>query len=359
MRYLIAGGGTGGHIIPALNIAEELTRRDPEAEFLFIGTERGLEAKIIPSRGYQIEMISALPWSGTSSLKNLWRSTREVAGIIGRFSPHCGIGTGGYVSAPLATACAIRRIPLFWQEQNTYPGMATRLASLFARRVFLGFEEARQYLWRKGRALYTGNPVNVRVPDTSPDAARKQLGLSPDKFTIFLTGGSQGAAALNEVMLGMLRQFGLPENSQLVWQCGDREFEVLRDAVAQLDLPIALFGFLDDMPLAYRVADLVISRAGALTLAEIAVFGVPAILVPYPFAAADHQRKNAKAFVARGAAVMLDQDDLTPALLYATVKELMDNPRRLAEMRNKMLSLAKPDAVEVIARTIIEDLERR
>ena len=343
--------------MPALNIAEQIKRHDPEAQFLFLGTERGLEGKIIPRRGYEIRMISASPWGRSfKSARNLWRSTMEVRRIIKEFQPHCGIGTGGYVSAPLATACAISRVPLFWQEQNTLPGMATKLASLFAKKVFLGFEEARDFLWRKKNAVYVGNPVRFAASDLSPEAARKRFGLSPDRFTLFLTGGSQGAAALNETMLEMLRQFGLPKGAQLLWQCGEREFQSLREQVDQLALPVALVDFVDDMPAAYRAADLAICRAGALTLAEIAVAGVPAILVPYPFAAGDHQRKNAAAFVRRGAAVMIDQNDLVPSLLFATIRELMDDPQRLEQMRKSMLSLAKPDAVEKIAREIVNSL---
>jgi len=356
MRYIIAGGGTGGHIIPALNIAEELSRHDPEAQFLFLGTERGLERKIVPERGYDITMISAQPWQGKSSLKSLWHSTGEVVHIIKKFAPHCGIGTGGYVSAPLATGTAVKRIPLFCQEQNTYPGMATKLASLFARRVFLGFEEARRYLWRKKNAVYTGNPVKFAAADISPEAARKKFGLDPDKFTLFVTGGSQGAAPINEAVLEMLRQFGLPEKAQLMWQCGEKEYPALAEIVNRMEIPVALMGFVRDMPAAYRASDLIICRAGALTLAEISVAGVPAILIPYPFAAGDHQRKNARVFVQRGAAVMIDQNDLSPSLLYATIEELMGAPRRLAQMSKNMLSLAKPDAAAVIAREILRCL---
>ncbi len=351
---MIAGGGTGGHIIPALNIAYALQQIDIEAEFLFMGAERGLEKDIIPGRGFNIEFIDAAPWEGKSSLKNLWHSVKQVKSAIKRFHPHCAIGTGGYVSAPLALAAPFKRIALFWQEQNTYPGSATKLASLFARRIFLGFEDAKKHLWRGKNAIHSGNPVKLSLSSKGKRALRKELGINPELKTVFLTGGSQGAAPLNEAMFELVKQFGIPGDAQLLWQCGKKEYKALAEEIGSLSQRISLHPFIDDMAIAYGASDLVICRAGALTLAEIAVAGLPAVLIPFPHAAADHQRKNARSFTHSGSAVMIDQNDLTPALLCATIRDLLDNPKRLIKMSEKVRQLGKPNAAKQIAGEIIE-----
>lgn len=354
MRYLIAGGGTGGHIIPALNIATALQRLDQEAEFLFLGTQRGLEKDIIPRRGFNIEFIDAMPWKGIKrSLKNLRHTIRQTKAVISGFHPHCVIGTGGYVSAPAALAAKLTKTPLFWQEQNSYPGLATKLASLFAKRIFLGFIEARKYLWRRKNAIHTGNPVEMGFARTDPAKARKVFALEPNTPTVFLTGGSQGAAAMNEVFLEMLVNHGLPDKSQAIWQCGKKEYRALDEEIGSIAVKISLHSFIEDMASAYSASDLVICRAGALTLAEIAVIGMPAILVPYPHAAKDHQRKNALSFVRNGAAIMLDQNDITPALLYATIEEIMGDNSRHKLMSRAMKSLGRPEASANIAREIV------
>jgi len=354
MRYIIAGGGTGGHIIPALNIAYALQQIDIEAELLFFGTERGLEKDIIPGRGFNLELIDAAPWDGKSSLKNLWYSVKQVKSAIKRFHPYCAIGTGGYVSAPLALAAPIKRIPLFWQEQNTYPGIATKLASLFAKRIFLGFEDAKKHLWRGKNAIHSGNPVRLNLSSKSRRALRKELGINPEMKTVFLTGGSQGAVPLNEAMFELVMQFGIPDDAQLLWQCGKKEYKALAEKTGGLSQRIALYPFIDDMAVAYGASDLAICRAGALTLAEIAVAGLPAVLIPFPHAAADHQRKNAQSFTHSGSAVMIDQSDLTPALLCATIRDILNNPKRLTQMSEQVRQLGKPDAAKQIAREILE-----
>jgi len=354
MRYLIAGGGTGGHIIPALNIATALQRLDPEAGFMFLGTQRGLEKDIIPKRGFDIEFIDAAPWEGIKrSLKNLRHAIKQTKAVISGFHPHCIIGTGGYVSAPAALAAKLTKTPLFWQEQNTYPGLATKLASLFAKRIFLGFIEAREGLWRKKNAVHTGNPVEMGFARTDPAKARKVFGLAPNAPTILLTGGSQGAAAMNEVFWEMLNERGLPARRQAIWQCGSREFDALEDKIGSLDARISLHSFIEDMGAAYSASELVICRAGASTLAEIAVIGTPAILVPYPHAAKDHQRKNALTFVRNGAAIILEQCDITPALLFATIEESIGDHSRHRQMSQAMKSLGRPEATENIAREIV------
>ncbi len=357
MRYLIAGGGTGGHIIPALNIARALMKFDIEAQFLFVGTERGLERKIVPDAGFELKIVDAKPWRGISSLRNFLKSSSRVRRIIKDFRSDAVIGTGGYVSAPAIIAAKSTRKPLFIQEQNTYPGLATKLGSLFAKRVFLGFEQAKELLWRKSRAIFTGNPAVLAIPNSDKESARRKFGLLQNYRTILLTGGSQGASALNEVMKIVIDKNEIPPKTQIIWQCGEQDFPSLDKYIAEKDLPIALQPFIDDMGNAYLAADMVISRAGALTLAEIAIAGLPAVLIPYPYAAADHQKANAKAFANAGAAVIIDQKDLIPQILSAEIAEILTNSALMQKMSSAAKSLAKPDAAKNIAGEIVKMLE--
>ncbi|RKZ30855.1 undecaprenyldiphospho-muramoylpentapeptide beta-N-acetylglucosaminyltransferase [bacterium] len=341
-----------------MNIAYGLEKFDPQAKFLFVGTHKGMEEEIISKKGYRLSFIEAKPWENIkSSLKHLKYSVKQVREIIQKFQPDCAIGTGGYVSAPLALASFRMGIPLFWQEQNAYPGLATRLASIFAKRIFLGFEECRQHLWRKGKTIHSGNPVIIHHAEISRDSARRKFSLATDKFTIFLTGGSQGAAVLNDTLLRMIQQNNIPRNSQIIWQCGHCEFEALEKIVASMNINISLHSFIEDMSSAYKASDLVICRAGALTLTEISVVGIPAIIIPYPHSANEHQKKNALVFVRNNAAIMIDQSDLAPTLLRATINEIMEDPDRLHKMSAAMKSMAMPNAIDKIAKKIIYELK--
>ena len=356
MRYLIAGGGTGGHIVPALNIARALKDMDSNSQFLFIGSERGIEKELVSKAGFEIRLINAKPWAGICSLKNLSSCAFRIKAIIREFNADAIIGTGGYVSAPAVLASKMERKPLFVQEQNTYPGLATKLGSLFAKRVFLGFPDAEKFLWRKRRIAVTGNPVFMNIPNAGRERIYQEYGLQADSFTILVTGGSQGASALNESVKKMIDEFGLPQNAQLIWQCGKNDFDIIEKWLDGKGIPVSLHAFIGDMASVYAVTNLVICRAGALTLAETAIAGLPAILVPYPYAAADHQKTNAQSMVNSGAAIMIEQRDLTPCLLYKSITMLANDLEQLKRMSDASKALAKPDAAMVIAREIYETL---
>ena len=260
MRYLMAGGGTGGHITPALNIAHVLEKCDGEAKILFVGTVRGLERSMVPDAGYNIEFIEAHPWRGFGSLIKLLKSTKQVKAIIKDFKADAIVGTGGYVSAPAVLGAVLSKTALFIQEQNTYPGLASRLGSLFARRVFLGFPDAIEKLWRRRNVIMSGNPVFPFELSEEKENARRKLGLEPEMKTVFLTGGSQGASAMNEMVKLMLESKGLPVNVQLLWQCGEKEYEALTEWLKGEDYPVSLHPFIHNMELAYRAADIGIEK---------------------------------------------------------------------------------------------------
>ncbi len=352
----MAGGGTGGHILPAVNIAQAIEEIDKDAIFLFIGTKKGLEKDVIPRRGYDIRMISAGPWSGLKSVKPLRESVLEVKSIIKEFKPDCVIGTGGYVSAPVVLAAKLTKIKVFIQEQNSSPGLASKLSSLFAEKIYLGFEECKGKLWRSGNTLFTGNPIFSSKTTVDTKSSRIGLGLDPSIKTVFVTGGSQGSQAINDNLIAMIDMLGLPKNTQMLWQCGRNNYEPLKKYLDNKNYPIVIADFIYDMFTAYNASDLVVCRAGALTLAELASEGLPAILIPYPYAKHDEQRTNAQVFARRDAAMIIEQSDLTPEILYASIDDLITNEKRLSEMSMGMKQLSKPDAAQIIAKSIFDNL---
>lgn len=356
MRYLLAGGGTGGHITPAINIAKMLGKCDTDAEFLFIGIRNGMEAKIVPDEGYKIEFINAQPWKqDLKSINMLFLGTRQVCRIISEFKPDASIATGGFVSAPLILASKYKKIPLFIQEQNSLPGLATKLGSLFATKVFLGFDSARKNLWRKSRAVSSGNPVFMDIPNQSKEQLCYKWKLNPLKPVLLILGGSQGSVAINEVVRQMIEKRGIPCNAQIIWQTGKKQYDEISQWSKDKD-NIIVRDFISPISEAYLCSDLAICRAGALTMAELAVSGLPAIVVPYPYASQNHQEKNALEYQMAGAVLMILQSDLTPDIIFSTVSEILNSENRLKLMSMAMKRIARPDASLNIAKTIVKIL---
>jgi UDP-N-acetylglucosamine--N-acetylmuramyl-(pentapeptide) pyrophosphoryl-undecaprenol N-acetylglucosamine transferase len=358
MRVIIAGGGTGGHLYPGIAIAEEVTAR-PGGEVLFVGTARGLEAKLVPAAGYPLELleVSGLKrtgWRGLArGLGRLPRAYFASRAILRRFRPDLVIGVGGYASGPIVFAAALAGLPTAIQEQNSRPGFTNRLLGRVVRRVFVAFETSRGF-FAAPKTLLTGNPVRRRFlagQGAGPAAAAAGA--------LLVVGGSQGARAVNELVLAMLpllaQRGALP---RILHQTGPSDFERTRAAYTALGESLAgaveVRAYIDDMPAALAQAALVIGRAGALTLAELAIVGCPAILIPLPTAADDHQTENARELAEAGAALVLRQADAKPADLADLVAALMSNPARRATMARAMAALGRPGA----ARAIVDELER-
>jgi UDP-N-acetylglucosamine--N-acetylmuramyl-(pentapeptide) pyrophosphoryl-undecaprenol N-acetylglucosamine transferase len=353
---LFTGGGTGGHLMPALAIAEEMVRLEPNVRPFFVGSQRGVEASVLPQRPWPYELLPLEPlyrrrwWRNVRLPFAMFASLRAVRDILRRESPALVVGTGGYVAGPVVWAAMNRGVPAVLQEQNAYPGLATRRLSRRARQVHLGFPEARSHL-RVGAqtAVFdSGNPIPPPPPQLpSKPASKRKLGFPDDRQLVFVTGGSQGALPVNRAVADALETGALPAGATLLWQCG----------AASLDLfsrfrsagRISVEPFIDPVADAYAAADLVVSRAGAMTLAGLAAWGLPAILVPLPTAAAGHQLANARALAETGAAVLLRQSDLTGAALSGLLSSLLNDPARMAALNARMLSRARPDAATVIA----------
>lgn len=356
-RILLAGGGTGGHVYPAIAIADALRALAPEAEVAFAGTDDRVEATAVPKAGYTLYPITVSGFQRSLSLRNLTFPIDLLKGfvqswnLIGAFRPDVAVGTGGYVSGPVLLAAWLRGCPLVLQEQNAYAGVTNRLLSRLARRIHLAFPEAKDYV-PADRAVVSGNPVRRTLAEADRDAARAHFGIPAEAQVLLVVGGSLGSAAINAAVEQHVHD-GLDQNPKLhiIWQTGSRYFD---DLQARVDAHprLHLMKYIDRMDYAYAAADLALCRAGAITCSELMVTGTPAVLVPSPNVTADHQTKNARSMATAGAARLLPEDDLPERLMPVTAELFRDaaQRRRMADAARQM---ARPDAAERIARDIL------
>ena len=359
MKVIIAGGGTGGHVFPGIAVAEELRRARRDADVLFVGSRRGLEAFAVPEAGFKIRYIMArgFPrhawWRWPIALFATIVGFIQALWVVGAERPDVVLGTGGYVSAPVALAAWIWRRPLLIQEQNSIPGLANRWLSRIADEVHLSFVEARSYFARKDHLKVTGNPIRAHVLSGEKSTAYAEFGLQPGKPTVFVFGGSRGAHRINDAALEAMRRLRGRVDVQWILQTGREDLEWAQKIVEKDQLPALVVPFLTKIHLAYAAADLVVCRSGAMTLAEIAACGTPAILVPYPFAAHNHQLVNASNLVDRGAAAMILDDQLSGDRLAKEIAHWLSDRPALSQMSSNARRFARPDAAEKIARSIV------
>jgi len=363
MRFVITGGGTGGHIYPALAIARGLQERYPGAKILYIGTKKGLEADIVPRSGlpFQSIRLSGLRRSLTPrNLLVLWRAGTgilEARKIIKKFKPSAVVGTGGYVCGPVVIAAASLRVPTLIHEQNALPGITNRILSVLASQVTTTFEDSVRRFPRRARVQITGLPVRPEVLTADRNQAREKLGVLPHQALVLSFGGSQGARSINRAMAGVLKKLHANDGIKFLHVTGQaqqREFmsECRRRNVKLKEDHIKVVPYLYEMPEALAAADLIICRAGAATLAEITVRGIPAVLIPYPYAAENHQEYNARALVRKDAAEMLLDDEVTGQLLAQKINTMINNPEKLKEMAGASLSEGRPRALQDIIKNV-------
>ncbi len=356
MRIVFAGGGTGGHLFPGLAVAEELRRRQPACRIVFAGSERGIERQILQQADCEhvplaIESSAGLLRHPLRFLKNYWRSKSQSRGLLDEIQPHAVIGLGGFASVPIVNAAHARKIPVLLLEQNVVPGRATRWLARKADRVCHAFDECRDAFRKRGGHVVTGNPVRQEIARLyDRDDARGEC--SPR--TILVLGGSQGSEAVNRLWIAAAERLtGRLLPLRILHQSGPRDVGMLRERYDRAGLTAIVEPFFEILPTLYRQADLVVSRAGATTLAELACAGLPAILIPYPGAIGDHQAKNARHFERHGAARVVEQtSDLRAAeeKLVLSLGELLDAD--LTAMRRSMRELAQPQA----AANVVEEL---
>ncbi|XP_042040626.1 UDP-N-acetylglucosamine--N-acetylmuramyl-(pentapeptide) pyrophosphoryl-undecaprenol N-acetylglucosamine transferase [Salvia splendens] len=363
LRLVFAAGGTGGHIYPAIAIADHLKTLHPNAQFLFVGTPTGMEATAVPSAGFPFTPAPAVPLRRPFlSLYNLFllpfilaNSILHNLRILQQFDPHIVIGTGGFVSFPTCLAAAVRGVKLIIQEQNSAPGIANLVLSLFAHKIFVAFDSSvDRFLWRD-KCVVCGNPVRLSLMNgASKEAGRRRFfpGMEVEKVVVVL-GGSLGAYAINVAMVNVYCQL-LSENDGLfvIWQTGMDAFTEM-ESLVRTHPRLLLFPFLNDVDLAYAAADLVVSRAGAMTCSEILATGKPSILIPSPYAAEGHQLKNAQLMANVAGSRVITEDELDSATLRNAIQGIIDNDTLMEEMSERALKAAKTKASAEIAELII------
>lgn len=349
LKFILSGGGTGGHIYPAVAIADELKKRHPDAEFLFVGATDRMEMQKVPEAGYRILGLSIAGLQRKLTLKNLLVPLKLISSlirskkIVKQFRPSAAIGTGGYASAPLLKAASQLGVPCLIQEQNAFPGKTNKWLAQGATKICVAYEGMEQF-FPKEKIVLTGNPIRGHLLDIpSKKEGRRELGLPEEKFTLLVLGGSQGAKRINERIADSV-EFFREKGIQLIWQCGKFYFEEYEKYTSD---GVQVHAFLNQMDRAYAAADIIISRAGAIAVSELCVVGKPVIFIPSPNVAEDHQTKNALALVKKRAAVMIKEEVLNQQFEVELEKLLKDEVERDLLGRT-IKSLAKPKATVAI-----------
>ena len=364
-RVIISGGGTGGHIYPALTIAEEISKIE-ETEFLYVGSKNGLESEIVPKHGIPFATLELQSLARTLTVKNfvaLYKSTKamiQARKIIRDFKPDLVIGTGGYVCGPILLAAALMGIPTIIQEQNVVAGVTNRILSRFVDAVAVGYEEAKSSFKNCKKVVYTGNPVRPEVLAHTREEGRKAFAVNDKEVLILVAGGSRGARSVNTAMIPVHKALQDCDGVRVLHATGTGEYKrVLQSFGKDADEYKDGFNFgahsrivpyLHDMPKALAATDLAIFRAGAVGLAELTVRGIPSILIPYPYASEDHQTFNAKVLADEGAAVMIADRDLTGEGLLKEIKVLIESKEKLEKMHEASLKMGNPEASREIAK---------
>ncbi len=360
-RIILSGGGTGGHIYPAIAIANELKRRFPRAEILFVGAKDRMEMEKVPQAGYEIEGLWISGLQRKLSVRNLLFPIKVISSlirarnIVKRFKPDVVIGTGGFASGPVLRVASGRGIPCLLQEQNSYAGITNKLLAGKVDRVCVAYAGMEKF-FPKEKIVFTGNPVRSSLVNL-PEAASGSYGffdLNPEKKTLFVLGGSLGSRRINQLIEGQLSFFeelGL----QLVWQCGAMYYEQYKHLTSDT---VKVYGYLNQMEHGYRIADIIISRSGAGSVSELCMVGKPVLFIPSPNVAEDHQTKNAMALAEEKAAIMLAEKDLD-AEFKTVFGQLMDSGSRREELSRNIKKLARPRATEDIVDEVVELLNKR
>lgn len=364
MKIIVSGGGTGGHIYPAITLIRTIQKQVENPEILYVGTKIGLEADIIPKEGLPFKTVDIRGLERKLSLKMIKTVGKAIHGvwqarrIVKQFKPDVVIGTGGFVCGPILLAASLMGIPTLIQEQNVIPGITNKLLAKFVTKIAVGYQDAVKY-FPKEKVVFTGNPIRAEVLSINREAGLAEFGFDTNKKTILISGGSRGARSMNQAMIDVHKYFADSQTIQLLHVTGKNEYnDIVASVQAQgIDLQqnrnILIKPYLYDMPKALALADLAIFRAGATGIAELTAKGIPSILIPYPYAAENHQEFNALSLVKRGAAVMIRDKDLTSVGLIDVIESIISEPVKLLKMAEASRAMGRPVAAEEIAQIVV------
>ena len=365
MRVIFAGGGTAGHINPAISIADYAKSRDDDFKALFIGTKSGMETRLVPKAGYEIKYIDIEGFDRRHLLKNisvvkkLMQSRRDCAEIIRDFKPDCIVCTGGYVSGPVAMASKETGVPSLIHEQNVYPGLTVKGAENYVTYLALSFEETVNHMKHKDKCVVTGNPIRKEILDADKQTSRDRLGIKKPFVMIF--GGSLGADKINDTVIDMLDRINAEQEIELLFGTGVRNYDKVMQTIAAKNITVGenvkITAYIDNMADYMSAADVVVSRAGAITVSEIAALGKPSILIPSPNVVRNHQEQNAREFEANNAAAVILESELTSDKLYEKMMSLVENEAQLKLMSANLKKIARTDALERIYELMIKMLK--
>ena len=361
MRVLLCGGGTGGHIYPALAIADELKRQFPACEILYVGTDKGLENKIVPQRGYELKRIKAEGMPRKNSLKMIKSGIDALEGmaeakkIIKDFKPDLVLGTGGYVCGPVVLSAHHLKVPTFIHEQNALPGVTNKILSHVADKVFVNLADSKKYFKNQEKIIVAGLPVREEVLRTTKEEGCQYFGLSMEKPILLVSGGSRGARSINKAMAGAYKRLLAESDMQIIHSTGQNGFEETKKMLLDNGVDIVKFKdrvrlqpYLEQMEYALAAADVTVARAGATNLAEICACGLPAVLIPYPFASENHQEYNARSLVDNQAAVMILDKDLNAQKLAESILHILSDDELRKKMSINSAQMAKRDSLDEI-----------
>ena len=357
MRAIVTGGGSGGHIYPALAIAEKIKERAPGSEILYIGNDLGIEKDVVPQKGYRFEMVDARwfikkPLEIVKTVAATLRGSNQALRIMKDFKPDFVIGTGGFVCVPVVHAANRYGAPSFIHEQNAFPGTANKFLERYVKRVFLGFGDAAAYFKHPEKIVLTGNPVRKQFFEADRKASREKLGIKDGEFVVFCFAGSQGADMFNDMMLEVIRRYSGDSRVVILFGCGVYHYKEFNESLEQAGLTyennVHVYEYINEMETYLAASDIVISRAGALSVSEITATGSASLLIPSPNVTGNHQFYNAKALADAGGAILIEEKDITPAVVIDLIEELMADPERLEKIRKASKAMSPEKASDKI-----------
>ncbi len=361
MKFLIAGGGTAGHINPGIAIAKYIKEKQPDAEIIFVGTERGLEKRLVPREGFELKFIKVrgfrrkLSFDTLVALKELLDGISQAGAVIKEFKPDIVIGTGGYVCGPVLFVAARKKIPTLVHEQNAFPGITNRILSRFVDTVAISFKESEKFFSAAKKLVLTGNPIRREMLKIDRKAAREKLGIKEHTPVIVAFGGSRGAEKINQALVEMIRDYLKEVDCKVIFATGESQFDKINMQLEGISNKAAeVVPYIYDMASVMASADLVVCRAGAITIGELTALGVPSIMIPSPYVTANHQEHNARALEKQGAAKVILEKDLSGKLVYQEMISLIRDERRLREMAANAKRVGVRDAIEKIYEIIVK-----